>query len=464
MSGINSLLDIGRSALQAYQRALTVTGQNISNVNTPGYSRQDVVLSERAPQDEGTFLTGTGVEVAQIRRSFDAFIEGQLTTSQQRLGRQQVLKDTLSLTQGFFQDSDGEGLSAGLNDFFNAIQDVATNPSDVTSRSVLLSRAQTLAARFNATAANLQAQRRSLDGQITQTVDDVNHLASQVADLNGKIAQLEMGGQTASELRDQRASLLNELAQRIDTTALEDGSGQVTVYVGRGQTLVTGRTAYHLKATPNPANSGFVDVQIEGNGPTPVTISSVISDGRLKGLLDSRDTTIPDLLDNLDTLASTLVIRVNQVHQAGFGLDGSTGSNFFTPTGLTAASISVALTDSRKVAASNSAGGLPGNNTNALALADLQNQTQAALGNTSFGDYYGGVAAGLGAMTQNADRDLQAQQIIDNQLQAHRAEVSGVSLDEELIKMLQYQRAFEAASRVIVTTDQVFQTILNLKQ
>ena len=464
MAGVNTLFSIGRSALQAYQRALTITGHNVANVNTPGYTRQEVVLTENSPQEDGAFVMGTGVQTAAIRRSFDGFIESQLTGSQQRLGRYEAFRQAVSQTQGYFQDANGQGINAALSDFFNSIEDVASNPADLSSRTVLLSRAQALAARFNSTAVNLQAQRRSLDGQISQTVDEVNHLSSQIAELNGKIRQMEGGGQSAADLRDQRGTLINDLAQRVDVTALEDSSGQVTVFVGRGQTLVSQGTAYSLRTTSNPGNSGFVDVEYLGEGPAPITLSPVIQEGRLKGLLDARDKTIPDLLARLDTLAETLVTQTNQIHQAGFGLDGSTGVDLFSAGGTAAGTMSVALLDARKIAASSTAAGVPGNNANALALAGLQSQSQITLGNTTVGDFYTQIATGIGTSAENADRDLKAQEVIQEQLQAHRAEVSGVSLDEELVNMMQYQRAFEAASRVVVMTDELFQTILSMKQ
>jgi flagellar hook-associated protein 1 FlgK len=465
MSGIGSLFDIGRSALLAYQRALQVTGQNVSNVNTPGYSRQTAVLTAGPPATEGAVSIGTGVQVQEIRRAVDGFIAGQLVDSQSSTGRFQASRDALFQTQGFFQDASGTGISAGMSDFFNAIQDVANNPSDRSARSVLLAQAQTLAGQFNQAASNIQDQRRSLDGQVQQTIGNVNDLATQIADLNTQIAHAETGGQPANDLRDQRDTLIQNLAQQININTLEDATGQVTVFVGRGQTLVSQGTAASLVGTPNAGNSGYVDVQfLAKNSSTPVTISSVITNGSLKGLLDVRDTNLPNLLSSLDTLAGTLVTQVNQIHQSGYGLDGSTGQAFFNPTGTTAATISVALTDPQQIAASATATGIPGDNTNALALAGLQAQTQSAFGGITPNAFYAQTMADLGSSAQQADQQLTAQSAIHDQLQAHQAQVSGVSLNEELVNMLQYQRAFEAASKVITTTDQLLQTILAMKQ
>ncbi|MGH7229816.1 MAG: FlgK family flagellar hook-associated protein, partial [Nitrospiraceae bacterium] len=189
----------------------------------------------------------------------------------------------------------------------------------------------------------------------------------------------------------------------------------------------------------------------------------VISSGQLRGLLDVRDQVIPQLQGSLDTLAAGLVTEVNQQHRLGFGLDGSTGLDFFSAFGLTAATLSVALTDAGQMAASDTAGGVPGNNTNALALVDLQSKVVGPLGDT-FNGFYRTTASDIGSAAKAAEQNMQAEELIQEQLQNRWAEVSGVSLDEELVNMIKYQRAFEAASRLIVMSDELLQTILNLKR
>jgi flagellar hook-associated protein FlgK len=317
--------------------------------------------------------------------------------------------------------------------------------------------------RFHQADSTLTTQRQSLDQEIGQTLTTINTLTQQVADLNDKISQAELSGQHANDLRDQRQRLVNDLGEQVSVTTLEGAHGQLSIFTGNGQTLVDNTRAYSLTGVPNSGNSGLLDVQYQGSG-APFSIASVISGGRLKGLLDARDQTIPDTLTKLDTLASNLVTEVNTQHQSGVGLDGSTGLNFFTPAGVTARSIAVALTDGQKIAASNSASGLPGNNVNALALANLQQKSISALGNTTLNGYYQTTAAGVGSEAQQASQDLDAQQTVQSQLEAHWSEVSGVSLDEELVNMMTYQRAFEASSRVVVMADELMQTILSLKQ
>lgn len=464
MSGISNLFNIGSSGLFAFQQALSVTAHNMANVNTKGYSKQEAVLAEALPINGRPGQIGTGVQVTAIRRDVDAFINSQLLASRQQLGQHDASNSALSDIERLFGDSADQSLGTDLDNLFKAFQDVATDPSNVTARSVLLSKAQTVADRFNQADSTLTTQRQSLDQEIAQTITTMNNLAQQAADLNDKISQAELSGQHANDLRDQRQRVIHDIGEQINVTSLEDATGQVTLFVGRGQVLVDKNVTHELTGVANAGNNGLLDVHYQTTGSASVDITSVISSGRLKGLLDARDVTIPDVRTQLDTLASNLVTEVNTQHQLGVGLDASTGLDLFASAGVTAATIAVALTDGRQVAASDTAAGLPGNNVNALALANLQHMAISALSNATLNGYYQTTASGVGADAQHASQDLTAQQTLQSELEAHWSEVSGVSLDEELVNMMTYQRAFEASSRVIVMADELMQTILNLKR
>lgn len=672
--GISSLFEIAKSALATSQQALTVTGHNVSNVNTPGYSRQALVLSERPPISGQPGMMGTGVYAVSIRRHVDQFINRQVTVSQQDMGRLSVAKDELNRLQSIFGDGNDQGISARLNDFFRGIQDVSTNPGEIAARSVFLANAVQLASSLNQTAAELVTARESLNFQVKQTVVEINGLTRQIAELNGKIVTAEMSGQNANDLRDQRDQAVNELAERIDLTTLESPLGAVSVYAARGQVLVDGEVVRELDAVEEPGNEGFVSVGYSTGGTRALSINELISNGRLRSLLDLRDVTIVGLQRSLDQFAATLTNAVNQIHRQGFGLDGSTGLDVFLPpsvsieaavanqgtgtvgsgtitanslltfhdyeirfssptaysivdrttgslingnylgtvitpptvdqplsvvtgandtlsltvdgvasgtitlggaaapgrpytsgnelaqelqnqinadaalqaagksvtveydstttrfvitsnatdstssvdvTGGTAAASlglasglstaasgtytdpqtlnfdgisvtvsgapaardlftvnsydraardsAVVLTDPASVAASSIRNGIPGNNRNMLALVELQNRQFANLGPGTLQDAYRNVAADFGVVVQSADRDHLAQEILRDQIDTMRAQVSGVSMDEELVNLIKFQRGFEAASRLVRVSDEMFQTILSLK-
>jgi len=461
---INRLVDIGKSALFTAQQAITVAGHNIANVNTPGYSRQEITLAENRPENGFPGQIGTGVHAESIRRAFDSFVDAQVLASRERLGEFTASSNSLARLEPLFGDANNQGIGAGLNEFFGALQDVATNPSDLSARTVFLSKATALAGRLNQTAADLTAAQQSIDRQVSQTITDANRLTSQIADLNIKIAAAESQGQHANDLRDQRGVALASLGELIDVSSIEDSTGQLTVFAGRGQVLVDKERTYQLVGVPDPGNNSLLAVHYDAGAGATTNLSSVIQSGKLKGLLDVRDQTISSLRVSLDTLASEVVTQVNQQHRAGFGLDGSTNVDFFVPTGTTAGTMAVSLTNIRQIAASSTAIGVPGNNANALALAGLRNMDFASLGNVTFQEYYSTIAGSFGSTLQGVEANLEVQQILHEQLTSQRASISGVSMDEELANLLQYQRSFEAASRMIVIADEMFQTILSIKR
>lgn len=461
---LTSLFDIGKSALSAAQRRTIVTGHNIANVNTPGYSRQEAILQENRPLNDQPGQVGSGVQVAEIRQQIDRVVEDSLRRSGSALGTFDAARSWLLRIQDSVGTSGEQGLGAAINEFFRAWQDVSTNPADLTARTVLLSRANTLALHFNRTATDLDRQRQGIDAEVDQTITDINGLAAKIAGLNQEISLAESRGQQANDLRDQRRQLLGALSEQIGISTIEDGTGQVTVFVGKGHLLVDRERAYQLAGVADAGNSGLLDVRYIGSGGATVDLTSLIGEGRLKGLLDVRDQHIPAAQGSLDALAAAMVTRINQQHRAGFGLDGSTGQDFFAPTGVTARTMAVTLTDGRAVAASGTAAGVPGNNANAIALAGLQSQSVATLGGQTFNQYFNSTVTTVGTAAQSAQRDLDAQEIVHEHLEARRAEISGVSIDEELVQMIQSQRAFQAASRVILVADEMLQTLLTLKR
>lgn len=196
---------------------------------------------------------------------------------------------------------------------------------------MLLSKANFLTNGLNQVAGELSARRASVNDQVKQTIDEIDSLTSQVAELNGKIVSAEMTGQNANDLRDQRDQAINDLAQRVDISVIDGGNGSVSVFVGRGQVVVENTISRNLVAVATMDNDGMANVQYDmGNGKS-INISSLISGGKLAGLLTIRDTIIPGLQTSFDKLSASLVNEVNQIHRQGYGLDGSTGLDFFSP-------------------------------------------------------------------------------------------------------------------------------------
>lgn len=325
MAGINHLFNIARSGIQAHQQGLATTSHNIANINTKGYSRQEVVLESKRPV-EG--VIGSGVEVGQIRRTVDTFLENQITSVTQDLGYLTSRHNFLIQADGIFTDTDNAGLGFGLTEFFNALRDVATNPESAIQRTVLLAKSDSLTDQFLTTAQGLQQIRLDADGEISRHVETINGLAVKVASLNDQIFKAESSGREAPDLRDQRGVLINEMADLVDfeQVTLRDGIG---IVVG-GQLLVAGNHANALSTAPDSDNPPLKDVAFVKSDGNLLTITDKILGGKIGGLLALRDTDIPAFQDRLDRLAAQLINEFNQQHQAGYGLDGTTGNLFFS--------------------------------------------------------------------------------------------------------------------------------------
>lgn len=329
MSLVN-LFSIGRTSLAASQAALAVTSNNVANVNTPNYAKQEVILQISNPiQGSGGNLIGTGVSLVGIRRSYDRFIEAQLLQQQQLEGRSRGLERMLSQVEQVYNESKDAGLQKRLAEFFNAWQDLATTADGRTQRILLLQKADSFVTAAQRIEAGLLSVVKQANLGIADLADQVNSLASGIAELNEKIVQLEAGQtlQSAGELRSQRDSLLHQLSGIADISAFEGADGAVSVTMGM-RNLVSGKRAYPLSAVVD--SSGNTDLVLDS-----ITITSRIVKGEIGGLIAARDDILRSPLPDLRRLVASITQEVNTLHRAGFGLDGSTGNAFFSPLHLT---------------------------------------------------------------------------------------------------------------------------------
>ena len=464
MTTIPGLLSIGSKALIAQQKGINVTGNNIANVNTPGYSRQRLNMSSDVPVMTGNGLMGSGVRANKVERVYQRFLGVQINNETQSLGQWEAHKDTLERVELIFNESGGYGLNQVMSEFWNAWQDLTNNPSGSVERTVLVAKSEMLTATFSKNYEDLQKIQRDIDWNIEGAVEEINRLSENMVDLNQKIIQVESGGHMANDYRDQRDLVLKELSELIDIDSFEDGNGGVTVSVGSGQALVEGTHTYKLSTQANA--SGHQDVTwLDSSGNTMI-ITNNISKGKLKGWLDARDVDIENSLNKLDTLAQNLMTEVNSLHATGYGLDGSTGNDFFTGT-ASAAGIQVnalIANDINLIAAAESfnivPGDKPGDNGNAIAIANLQ-ESQTMNGNTAtFSAYYDSMVSDTGLAVQQATSyyDHQAQMVL--QVENYRESISGVSIDEEAVNLIKYQNAYQAAAKLINTADEMMETVL----
>ena len=344
-----SLFDISKSALFASQTALYITNHNIANVNTPGFSRQEAILEIASPfAMRGGFL-GRGVIISGIKRYYDKFIQTQLLGQYQNFGRSLSINHTLSQIEQVFNEAGKMGLSAPLLDFFNAWNEVAGNPEGVVERNVLLQKAQSLVLTAKQMERSITAVMKNTNEAIGEMVDRINSLASGIAKLNSEIVQIEAGGlsESANDLRDQRDVLLSELSNRIDFSSYEDKNGAVNIIVGM-RNLVYGEKTNTLSTRLN--EDGYSDLSLDG-----INITDNIKKGEIGGLLAVRDDVKISSLDGLRRLIASLIKEINSIHRQGYGLDGSTGNDFFNPLQLSTrdfsagAAMTATITDSSQL-------------------------------------------------------------------------------------------------------------------
>ncbi len=464
MTNIAGLFNIGSKTLMVQQRGLHVTGNNIANVNTPGYSRQRLNMTADIPIDTGNGPVGSGVTANQIERVYDRFLGVQINNETQSLGQWEAHRDALESVEVVFNESGGYGLNRVMSEFWNAWQDLANNPSGSVERKVLLAKSEMLAKTFSRNYQDLKDIQRDIDSNIEGAVGEINRLSKNIADLNQKITQMESLGHAANEFRDQRDLVLKELSKLIDIDSYENASGGVAVSVGSGQPLVQGSHTYDLSTQANA--SGHQDVTwLDGSGNTLI-INNNVSKGKLKGWLDARDVDIENSISQLDTLAQTLMVEVNTLHAAGYGLDGSTGNDFFTGA-ATAAGIQVnplIAGDTNLIAAAEGfnlvPGDKPGDNGNAIAIANLQEALTMNGNTTTFGAFYDSLVSDTGLAVQQAASHYDYQSQIVLQVENYRESISGVSIDEETVNLIKYQKAYQAAAKLINTADEMMETVL----
>ncbi|MDO9469576.1 MAG: flagellar hook-associated protein FlgK [Nitrosomonas sp.] len=327
----NSILDIGITGLLTAQRQLLTTGHNISNADTPGYKRQQVVLSTNIPQSSGAGFVGRGVHSTTVQRIYNQFVVSQSLQIQTQSQAMDSYFSQIKQLDNMLGDS-SSGLSPAIQNFFSAVQDVATNPSVIPSRQAMISNGEALVARFQSMDQRMAQIREDVNTQITSTVVDINSLASQIADINHQILLAEgaAGGQPANDMQDQRDELISQLNKLVNTDTVRQSDGSVNVYVGSGQALVVGTQTLSFKAIVSPDNPDNLTIGLVIGSNTVQLPENQITGGMLNGVLSFRSITLDSAQNALGRIASTLAQTLNAQHQSGMDLNGDMGGDFFT--------------------------------------------------------------------------------------------------------------------------------------
>jgi flagellar hook-associated protein 1 FlgK len=457
---IYGMFNVASTALLTQQKALDVTANNIANVNTEGYSRQRVNMEQNQPvRYEGGTL-GTGVHANQyIQRVYDQFVNAQLAESESLAGRWDAELETLEKAELMFDETSAYGLNDALAQFWNSWQELSNTPSGYTERAALIADTQNLVDVFNNLSEGLSEVQSDSDKSIVEAVNQINTLTSEIAELNLKIVEIEAGGHSANEFSDARDMKLKELSSLIDVNSFEDADGYLTITSANGNTLVDRNNSWELTTHENA--DGLQDVFWVSSSGTEENITNDISTGKLKGWIEARDTTIADYKDRLDELASTIISEVNSLHSGGNTLEGTTGVDYFTGSDASDIALNTNIAaNPNLIAAALATEAAPGGNGNALNIADLQNSLTMSTNTATFDDFYNALAGDVGSGVAQAQTNSDHQSAVSLQLSTYREEISGVSLDEEMVALVQFQSAYNAAAKLVSTVDEMLDSLI----
>jgi len=321
MPGIGGALDIARWTLYSSQLALEVTAHNIANANTEGYSRQKIEIEANTPIKMGPGEIGTGARATEVRRQYDDFISEQVNLKNSQYYYWQSQSEALGEIEIMFNESEEYGLNKIMGEFWNAWSDLSNNPDGTPERDALLAKSENLIQFIGELDYNLREYQRHIDAITRGSVDQINSITGQIANLNHQISSVEVKGFiNANDLRDQRDKLLNQLSQYVDISYYEEeSSGQVMVYILGGTPLVLGKDSYDIEAQRN-ATTGFTDLIWKDTSGRTVNITNKLDGGKVAGWINVRDNKIGSYIDSLNTLTQTLAWEVNSLQSEGVGL------------------------------------------------------------------------------------------------------------------------------------------------
>lgn len=463
--GISSILNTARNALLAQQAAMQVASNNIANVNTAGYARQEVVLSEQEATPTDIGLIGNGVKVESVISHYNKFLNAALAEELTSSEEQKTYEQYFSRIETIL-DENNTNLTSNITAFFNAWQDLSTDPTSSVSRLNVQTSGTNLANGIRSMFLQLQNIQSEIDDNVGQQVQEINDILSSIAELNGQIVSLKATEQESSAFANQRSQLVQKLSAIIDVQTFEDGQGALTVMMSGGKTLVDKETVFALEAEKPSTSDNFYRITWGSDTSTPVDVTNLIRGGSLKGLINLRDNELTSFMDTVDDLAQSLATEVNAIHSTGYTANGATDIDFFQGSSdafaLTLDISDEVKADSQNIATTSSATS-PTDNDIALAICNLASASLTIGGNNSTYTAYGAaIASRIGSLAKNAADLSEYHQNLLTSIQSQADSVSGVSIDEEMANLIKFQYAYQAAARLLSTAETMMDALLEV--
>ncbi len=442
-------------ALRAFQRGLDVTGHNISNVNTQGYSRQSIEYAQLQPttfySSNHPFGLGNGITISSVNRIRDMFLQERYVNSQADLGRYQTLTSSLQQIEPLLNEPGQNGITAALDKFWNSWSGLASNPTDAGTRREVQMAGNTLALRIRNLASDYNRVSTQVIGNLNSTFNEIDDISTKIAQLNAEIKQKTGAGGTPNDLLDQRDQMVQQLGQLVPVNTFTQGDGSYVVYSGQ-YALVDSGGSHAIPRT----------YDLNTNSISDGTHTYAVNSGKLRGIFDTLNQ-IQSYRSGLDTLANTLRDSVNAMHLAGVNPNGTTNLDFFDPasTGALDFQLDKLIANDPNNIASGSSGN-SGDGYLALSISQMRDVSQSTLGNLTFGNYYSDYVSQVGRDSMAASASLSTQGSVVAQIEQQIQSVSGVSLDDEMASMLRLQRSYQAAAKTLSIMDQVTEDLINM--
>lgn len=469
MSKISSMMDTGKRSMMNSQTALQTVSHNIANKSTEGFSRQRVEIMSNPPIGEGKVRIGMGARAGVVTRTNNSWLEKQIQREGTNMGYADAKAESLGRVEQVYNEQTNKGLNQYMTAFFNSFRELSNNPESLATRTMVREAGEAMTKQFGQVVNQLNDIQNDVDGQLRTLTEEANQIAKEIAQLNEKVQIVEAQGAPANDERDRRDLLLKKLGEKIDITWAEGSDGHVSVTAGRTAVLVSGTSSSELRAAREEGGGRVKIFYSSSDKATPVNITDQIKGGRIGGALEVRDQVVGGLLSSIDEMAYSMATEVNKAHIEGFDRSGQNGVLFFEmPDTVKGAAATLTMNrtiynDVGRIAAAVRQDA-PGDATIANVISSLQSRQVMQDGTSTFDDFYNSQVGQIGTVTQRAIKGQEAQKDIVNQLSNIRESVSGVSLDEETTKLIEFQKSYDASARLIRVADELFDTILNLKR
>ncbi|MFA8341703.1 MAG: flagellar hook-associated protein FlgK [Rhodothermaceae bacterium] len=450
---INKLLNISSNSLSVYQKALTVTSHNIANVNNENYSRQRALIIPEATDNLNGLIIGSGVTIEDISRVKNSLLEKQIINYNKQFGYTDQQEETLGAIEGLYSEPKDQGISTLLNKFFDSWDKLANDPSSQPYRDEVVNSANQLSTKMENIYEGTRRIQQDARQDAVQTVEQVNLHLQNIHSLNEQIYNQVALGSSPNDLLDERDKAILELSKLVNVNVTY-GENQVAS-ISIGNSFGADRKFHNEYEVVE--DNGKIIMRAKNDTSNQITVH----EGKLAALIDLHNTEIPNQLQALDDFGNALVNQINSVHSTGYYSHDTplTGENFSEIDGQGVLKINEnILNDTKYIAVSKD--GTKGNNELARAMAELKTYKDAS-GNT-FEENYSKMISDIANKKKHNEQKSKSFELVIQQMNVQKAEYSGVSIDEEMVDVLKFQRSFDASAKLISIADELLQTLINL--